>query len=224
MTLSRFMPIFAVLALLGAIVRVLRPDLTGGVDSTTLLYIAVGAALFLAPEVKSLAFGDYKVEFERTARLAQEALTTAQDAQAAAVGTGKTGTTRSSSIRRELWKPEPGKAHDDPWKGAFGGLDVANNRRLSARITGRTGWFKIDITVASTDPETAPLRGGVQFFLHDTFRSDRPVVSVNGQGDARLTLYAYGAFTVGALCDDGATRLELDLAGVPGAPTEFREN
>lgn len=40
---------------------------------------------------------------------------------------------------------------------------------------------------------------------------------------AKLTVVAFGAFTVGAEADDG-TKLELDLISVPGGPTEFYNN
>ena len=39
---------------------------------------------------------------------------------------------------------------------------------------------------------------------------------------ARLTVSAWGAFTVGVLMDDGSTELELDLSQVPSAPALFR--
>ncbi len=39
-----------------------------------------------------------------------------------------------------------------------------------------------------------------------------------------LTLIAYGAFTIGAVADDGTTRLELDLVKVDGGTPRFRQN
>jgi len=33
-----------------------------------------------------------------------------------------------------------------------------------------------------------------------------------------------GSFTVGAVCDNGDTILELDLAELPGVDQEFRDN
>ena len=42
-------------------------------------------------------------------------------------------------------------------------------------------------------------------------------------GIATLQLIAYGAFTVGAECDGGTTKLELNLAELPDAPQLFKE-
>ena len=42
-------------------------------------------------------------------------------------------------------------------------------------------------------------------------------------GLATLPTKAYGAFTVGVECDDGKTRLELDLADCLQLPRDFRE-
>ena len=63
----------------------------------------------------------------------------------------------------------------------------------------------------------------VQFFLHDTFRNQRPVVTVGSDGVAELKLRAWGAFTVGALADEGQTKLELNLEELETAPQEFRD-
>ena len=215
----RFLPWLALLVLLAGVFRVVDPELGSRLDSTTLLYVAAAASLLLAREIKSFAFGDYKVEFERTTRIAEEALVTAQDAQASALGPGKG---RPAALTG--WTPVPGPADDDPWKGVFGGRSEGNLRHLGARVTGSNGWYKVELWVESTDPAKHPLDGQVQFFLHDSFQNDRPIVSVGRDGIARLQLFAYGGFTVGALVDGGATRLELDLAELPGVPKDFQDN
>jgi uncharacterized membrane-anchored protein YhcB (DUF1043 family) len=114
---------------------------------------------------------------------------------------------------------EPGTAHDDPWKGAFGGAAEADGRALDARFVKVEGDLaSVELSVRSADPGR-PLGGVVQFFLHPTFPNWKPVVSVRTDGVARLPLAGlWGGFTVGALADGGATRLELDLAELPGAP------
>jgi hypothetical protein len=43
------------------------------------------------------------------------------------------------------------------------------------------------------------------------------------RGVATARKRAYRAFTVGAEADEGRTRLELDLAQVPGAPSPFKD-
>lgn len=223
----KFLPVLAGIVLLGAVARVVFPEAVARLDSTTLLYAVAAASLLLAREIKSLAFGDYKVEFERATRIAQEALDTAQDAQATAIGSGKgasKGGGKPGAKGAVSVAPAPGTAHDDPWKGVFGERAEANDRRLSAKVTGSDGWYKVELRVESTRPKSRPLTGNVQYFLHDSFDNNTPLVTVNQEGVAPLTLYAYGAFTVGVLADGGATKLELDLAALADAPREFREN
>ena len=88
-------------------------------------------------------------------------------------------------------------------------------------LTSQPGWYSVTLTVMRTNPDKDSLQGPVQFFLHDTFRNNRPTIkAVNNQ--ATLRLKAWGAFTVGALCDQGQCRLELDLAALENAPMEFR--
>jgi hypothetical protein len=84
------------------------------------------------------------------------------------------------------------------------------------------GMYEVRVEVVAQGG-ARPLTGTVTFYLHDTF--DQPVqrVKVNKNGVARLVVYAYGAFTVGAVADGGKTLLELDLAEDEGFPEEFRE-
>jgi MinD-like ATPase involved in chromosome partitioning or flagellar assembly len=111
---------------------------------------------------------------------------------------------------------------DDPQKGQFGGKSALNGRRLSASVsTISDDWFAIHFEVDSPGTAT-PLAGEVVFHLHPTFSPD--VVRVEAQdGRAMLDLQAWGAFTVGVIADEGATRLELDLAKDSGFPRVFRE-
>lgn len=205
--------------------RILAPSdsIVARLDSTTLTYFGVAGALLLLRDVRSLAFGDYKIEFERTRQLAADAKVTAENAQAAALGAG-TGT-QPTLARRGVAEPQAGPVHDDPWKGVFGGAAIANGRRIDASVEplGVDGQiFTVRLRVRSTS-SAKPLRDAVQFFLHPTFSNDRPIVTVGTSGAAELVLRAYGAFTVGALADNGDTKLELDLAELPHAPREFRE-
>lgn len=106
---------------------------------------------------------------------------------------------------------------------AFGERAEAQARRLEARIKavrGRAGWCTVALRVVATDPRR-PLEGTVQFFLHPTFSNYTPTVPVQ-DGVAELSLTSWGAFTVGALCDGGQNRLELDLAAHPDAPEPWR--
>lgn len=117
---------------------------------------------------------------------------------------------------------KPGPA-DDPQKGRFGGKSVAEGYGLEATVKPTPDdedWFQIELTVKSVD-DREPLSGPVKFYLHPTFRVDeRTVVARNG--NASLSVFAYGAFTVGAVVNDRVP-LELDLAELADAPQEFRE-
>jgi hypothetical protein len=114
-------------------------------------------------------------------------------------------------------------SNDDPEKGKWGGQDTANGRQLKANIKaipGARDLFSVQLTVLSTATEK-PLSGYVVFHLHPSFRQRRVPVPVT-DGVATLVLAAWGAFTVGAECDNNSTKLELDLGTVPGAPDLFR--
>ena len=110
----------------------------------------------------------------------------------------------------------------DKNKGRFGKEAARNNLRLSATVQPsdvRPGWFRIDLVVTGIK---RPLVDQVAFHLHETFRpSVQPVSPVHNE--ARLTVLAWGAFTVGVVADHGKTLLELDLAADPTFPKSFRE-
>jgi hypothetical protein len=124
---------------------------------------------------------------------------------------------------REMLMASPAAAEnrDDPHKGRFGGAWRANGLSLRAAVNEDAedpGWFHIEMWVGA-DPGRL-FDGKVTFHLHPTFRPAVQAVKVR-KGRARIERWAYGAFTVGAVADDGTT-LELDLAqDVPGAPPLF---
>ncbi|WP_157665291.1 pYEATS domain-containing protein [Cyanobium sp. NIES-981] len=192
------------------------------IDEKTLLYLGLAGGLLLLKDVKSLAYGDLKLEFER--RL-EEVRVSAENAQAAATGQGGKREMQHSipEATASLGPISPGKVPDDPWKGVFG-EPASNTRQLEAQIvpSANPGYYRVYLKVKSLDPETNPLTGSVQFFLHDSFANDKPVVAVGPNGIAQLTLDAWGAFTVGAIADSGNTRLELDLSKLEDAPAAFK--
>jgi len=110
----------------------------------------------------------------------------------------------------------------DPQKGQWGGKYVANGFMLFASVTEAdavSSLFKVHLFVRSIEP-AASVDGPVIFHLHPTFI--QPVVRVEPvEGVASLDRLAWGAFTVGALLQDG-TKLELDLSEPADFPTEFR--
>lgn len=118
---------------------------------------------------------------------------------------------------------------EDKNKGQFGGLAENNGKKITAEVNTTTysdDLFNIVLKVISTNPDV-PLIGSVQFYIHETFKDPVRVVDVV-DGVAELKLVAWGAFTVGVACDKDEhgvyqTKLELDLAELPGAPQKFKE-
>jgi pYEATS domain-containing protein involved in immunity len=119
---------------------------------------------------------------------------------------------------------ERGKAPaNDPQKGQWGGEDLRNGRRLSATVT-EVGdeLYEVALTVEPVGNER-PIEGVVRFHLHNTFPRMVRMVRPKG-GKAKLTVIAWGAFTVGAEVEgEENTYLELDLAAAKYRyPEKFR--
>ena len=111
---------------------------------------------------------------------------------------------------------------EDRQKGRFGGKQVNNDRKISATVSNqpRGSFYDFTITVESTDPVNHPLIGQVILFLHDSFSPSVVTLdAINSKAEYRNT--AYGAFTVGAIADNGKTLLEIDLAELSDAPAQF---
>jgi hypothetical protein len=120
----------------------------------------------------------------------------------------------------------PGADPDDPWRGAFGGSPSNERCVLSAvvaAVPNQLRNFQIDINVTGLSPDAQKTLAArtVLFYLHPTFGREVKVCTFGVDGRASLTLFGYGAFTVGALLEDGS-RLELNLAELPGIPDAFR--
>lgn len=121
-------------------------------------------------------------------------------------------------------KLKAGQFPDDPWHGVFGSA-VTKEAVISATVSEAPEApeeYKVEITVSGTTPQAQQQLAGQKalFYLHPTFGSHVQIVPFGADGRATLVIYAYGAFTVGALLQDGST-LELDLASLPGAPGKF---
>ena len=109
----------------------------------------------------------------------------------------------------------------DPQRGRFGGLSRRNGRELTAVVKEVTAdWFEITLTVRPTT-DAHPLSGPVEFHLHPTY-TPQVQKAATETGVASLTIYGYGAFTVGVVADAGSTTLELDLAADEAFPPVFR--
>ncbi len=115
-----------------------------------------------------------------------------------------------------------GKADpEDPQKGRFGREASRDGLTLQAtaeRDREEPGWYFLKLEVA--DP-TRRLRGIVGFWVHDSFSSEYYAVRVH-RGRATLSLRSWGAFTVGAVANQGRTPLELDLSQDRSLPRGFR--
>ena len=99
----------------------------------------------------------------------------------------------------------------DTQKHKFGNYPTRNRRTLSAKVMELPvcpGWFVVDIEVKA--PAHWPLVGKVRLFLDETFQNNEHSIA-SSENHAQLTEFAWGPFTVGATCDAGLTRLELDL-------------
>lgn len=133
-----------------------------------------------------------------------------------------------SGTEREMLKTESQFISDDnnedPHAGKFGGKAEANGRKIEAHVEETPfdpNRFFVELEVFSTD-NAKPLEGDVKFFLHPTYRNAERVLPVlNGRVD--LHLVAWGSYTVGVECDNGQTKLELDLSKIPGVPQKFAE-
>lgn len=211
-------------------------------DRTTLFYVLSAVALLFLDRLEAFKAGDYEIKFraleakaERIEKKATEAKEIGVRAERAAIGPGK-GPARAEAVQHRSSEtrvaadvyPKPISDRFDQQKNRFGGEPVRNGRRLAAsvrRLDDSEDWFEVRMWVEAL-PGAPALSGAIQFFLHESFRRDDVMVNVGSNGRAELQVVAYGAFTIGALADNGGTPLELDLADpalVPSAPRTFRE-
>lgn len=183
---------------------------------------------FFLPRLQNLTIKDITISVKEELEQVKEQLNEMEE-KSTDVG-GKQG---SNPNPEELKKSKRSMIHDiqgktkinpdDPQKGLWGGSSKSKGRELSATVKPLSlGFYSIRLVVKSTN-ENKPLKGLVKFHLHDTFSNQDPVIATK-DGIAELNLTAWGAFTVGAETDNGATRLELDLSELDSAPSAFRES
>lgn len=131
----------------------------------------------------------------------------------------------AKSLNKEDWIPElpPIKFADDPQKGRFGGKSSFNGRTLSVTYEKYflTEYLKLKIRV-SADSNDNPLTGNVYLFLHDSFADSVVMYMAEGRTEIEHEVISYGAFTIGAILDNGNTLLELDIAELKNFPESFR--
>jgi hypothetical protein len=111
----------------------------------------------------------------------------------------------------------------DPQKGQWGGSPVAGGWSLTAEVKEvQEDWYSIKLTVKAGPGRNGSVTKPVTFYLHNSFKEPVRIVAPS-QGRAELKVWAYGAFTVGAVVQQDGTTLELDLAELEAAPKRFRE-
>jgi hypothetical protein len=121
--------------------------------------------------------------------------------------------------------PAPGLSRqiidpDDPQRGRFGGKPTSTQGfALSARFDdlNSKSWVRIKLRVKGKAADGDL----VHFHVHDSF-SPSMFKCLFKEGVAKLTLEAWGGFTVGAWIPSRKVELELNLAEVPGAPKIIR--
>lgn len=182
------------------------------------------AVAFLLPRIKSMNIGGNSIEVK------EEALRELNAQQNASVGVGGKGETllgdsRPKNQARETIETNKGHYNNDPQKDKWGGKPIAKGRELYAEVKklGESGYYSIDLIVQSLNPKGNPLTGFVAFHLHPSFANPNPVINVV-KGKATLNLTAYGSFTVGAVCDNGQTKLEIDLEKIAGVDDNFKNS
>ena len=184
-------------------------------DNQALILAAIALLPWLSAFIESLAVG--KDNFEIKLREVEKKADAAKDA--ALRGTG--GKTKLAGAERTALV-EGGFDPEDPQKGKWGESPSSNGRLFSARvekIPDESVFRRVVLRVESTDA-TKPLSGNVKFHLHPTFANSEVEVPVIN-GVAETSVVAYGAFTVGAEADGGATKLEFNLVTLNDKKDQF---
>lgn len=223
--------VFGALAVTGGVVKFFSPSQD---EKIALYYLLAGGALLVLRDVKTLSFGDWKIELqERLDKMRDEfqsdsAMNMMQPRGASLAGSAahhaRAGFAKEGTSSGET-KPGASSSdgNNDPHKRRFGEESERDGLILEASmkpIGTDSDFVDVKLVVRSLDPSRTRLTGSVDFHLHPTFPlPTRSVIVRNGR--AVLNLRAYGAFTVGAVAGAHKTKLELDLMSVPGGTRKF---
>lgn len=111
----------------------------------------------------------------------------------------------------------------DPNRGRFGGAASRGGFHLTADFasTKRRDRVTINLTVEAERLEQTALADVAWFILHPTF-SPAVLKATFRAGRARMSIEAWGGFTVGVWLPKAGVELELDLAKIEGAPRIIR--
>ncbi|MBX7156447.1 MAG: hypothetical protein K1X91_15940 [Bacteriodetes bacterium] len=122
----------------------------------------------------------------------------------------------------ESYTPVSKTFDSDPWFHKFGQASNVNGVTLSATVQSETSsLYKVVITLTG-DENNLPNGSLAIIFIHPTFYRYKRYFRVKNNM-VQLTLYSVGSFTVGALVNGGDTKLELNLAELPGVPKKFKD-
>lgn len=214
--------VVAGLCVLAAIARIVRPDMIV-LDEQTLRFLGLAAAALVIREIGKIEFPGVKIERVREELRQVDKRVELVEERGSLPGRGMPPTREAQhpaeyiGVTEEEWDA-------DPNKNKFGGTPEANGRVLEAKITPaagpRSAACRVRLEVRTKD-RSRPLQGKVTFHLHPTFGRWKSYDVAVVRGVAADEITAWGAFTVGAVADEGDTRLELDLVTVGGGTDKF---
>ncbi|MDH4413018.1 MAG: hypothetical protein QE484_06905 [Rhizobium sp.] len=209
-------------------------------------YLAIAIVALLAPKIASISIGKDGISTELKAQIEENGTNIVKTKDATLemdeifqtqlrqifneIQELKTGSSRAATTidARTVDGPSlpPITVVNDPQKGRFGGRDAQDGYRLSASAQPsdvKGDWQKITLIVRSED-KARRLNEPVDFYLHDSFSPNHYSVPAL-DGEATLTVRAYGAFTAGALVGANKVPLELDLTLYQGidVPNYWRQ-
>lgn len=126
----------------------------------------------------------------------------------------------------KIIKPGPIKWLDDPQKGRWGGSAEVNGLKLDAAFSPSSDTFEerkiYTVTLSVSGSPDHPLAGKVYFFLHQSYMPNHIITTEALNNIASVQIESYEAFTVGAVCEQAATMLELDMNEYAGTPDDYK--
>lgn len=124
----------------------------------------------------------------------------------------------------EAASPGQVKYIDDSQKERWGGLSTSGGFTLQASFNKTDPLddsYDLILTVRPVSQDDQ-LIGDVFFFLHDSYYPDSIKKVTADKNSASISISSYEAFTVGAVCNGGAIKLELDLNNCPNTPEDYK--
>jgi hypothetical protein len=124
----------------------------------------------------------------------------------------------------EVARPNPVKYIDDCQKDRWGGQAVSGGFRLEATFNKSNlpdDTYEVTITVRPNTKDVQ-LAGSVYFFLHDSYYPECIMMVPAANNFASITIGSSEAFTVGAVCNNGLVKLELDLNIYTNTPDDYK--